>query len=400
MSQQNLKPPYPPTTAGLGGLPTVSLDVPICAVFLFLFLIGAVCHMTILQINQRRGHKFIISGMMFGFCMARITTMIMRIVWATRPTNIRVAIAANIFVAAGVVLLFVINVLFAQRIIRACHPHAGWTAAFHWAFIAIYVLIVLTLVIVITANIQSFYTLNNNTKRIDRDLLLYGQTLYAFVSFLPILLTIGGILIPRKTRLEKFGHGRFRTKVAFLLGTSFLLCLGACFRVGTNYAGGTRPSSKPARYQSKACFYIFNFTLEIIVILCYVVIRVDKRFYVPNHSKKAGDYLRGPDFYTRREQGVMDKERGDTGLGSMIADEETTFDDMSREEVADHDRKMSGIDEERGIPLDSVSGSPPLQTPKPALAAGLPTRLPPTPSATPPNERLAFPGEVIPAVKS
>jgi hypothetical protein len=400
MSQHNPKGPFPPTTASLGGLPTVRLDVPICAVFLVLFLIGAVCHMTILQVNQRRGHKFHISGMMFGFCMARITTMVMRIVWATRPKNVSIAIAANVFVAAGVVLLFVINLLFAQRIVRSCHPRSGWHPAFHWAFIATYVLIVVSLVMLITTSIQSFFSLNKNTNRIDRAVVLYGQTFYAVISFLPIPLVIGGILIPRKTRLEKFGHGRFRMKVGVLLASAFLLCLGACYRAGTNYAGGTRPISHPASYQSKACFYIFNFTIEIIVILAYLVIRVDKSFYVPNHSKKAGDYSRGPDFYTRRKQGLVGKEGGETGLGSVISPEETVFDDMSPEEVADHDRKMSGVDEEKGIPLENITESTSSSTAKPVPAAGFPSRLPPTPLATPPNERLAFPGEVIPTPKA
>lgn len=33
--------------------------------------------MTIFQINKRRGHKFLMSGLMFGFCMARTLTMIL-----------------------------------------------------------------------------------------------------------------------------------------------------------------------------------------------------------------------------------------------------------------------------------------------------------------------------------
>ncbi|CAG8360504.1 unnamed protein product [Penicillium salamii] len=58
--------PYMPKTAGMGLRPTVSLDVPICAVFLALFLTGAVCHMTLFRRNLARGHKFIPSAMTFG----------------------------------------------------------------------------------------------------------------------------------------------------------------------------------------------------------------------------------------------------------------------------------------------------------------------------------------------
>lgn len=287
MPQQHA--PYPPKNAALGLTPTVGVDVPITAVFLFLFILGAISHMTIFQLNMRRGHKFIMSGMMFGFCMARITTCVMRIVWATRPTHVPIAIAAQIFVAAGVVLLFVVNLIFAQRIIRASHPNSGWHPVFSKFFVFLYVLIVITLVMIITAVIQSFYTLNKNTLRIDHDIQLYGQTLYAVLAFLPILLILGGLVIPRNTRVEKFGSGRFRYKIYILSLSTVLLTLGAAFRVGINYKT-PRPRNDPAWYHSKACFYIFNFVVELAVIALYVLVRVDLRFYVPNGSRRAGDY--------------------------------------------------------------------------------------------------------------
>ncbi len=338
MSEMPKHPPYAATTASLGGLPTVGVDVPICAVFMVLFIIGAASHMTIFQINKRRGHTFVMSGMMFGFCMSRILTMILRIVWAVKPTNVSLAIAANVFVSAGVVLLFVINILFAQRIVRACHPNAGWHPIFHYAFIALYVLIVLTLGMLITSVVQSFYTLNLNTKRIDRDIQLYGGTFYAIISFLPVLLVIGGLIIPRKTRVEKFGSGRFRHKVAILLLASLILCLGATFRVAVNFAGGKRPRADPANYQNKACFYIFNFTVEILVIYLYVLVRVDKRFHIPNGSHGPGDYSRQP--------GVEPNDKNESRVGIHVAAEEEVFDDMSPEMLA-------RLDSERGRASDA-----------------------------------------------
>ncbi|KAG7005229.1 hypothetical protein G7Y79_00021g050960 [Physcia stellaris] len=328
-----LSPPYPVNTAGLGGLPTVDLDVPICTVFLLLFILGAISHMFLFKTNMKRGHKFLMSGMLFGFCMARIMSCILRIVWATRQHNIRLAIAAQVFVAAGVVLLFIINLIFAQRIIRAAHPNSGWHPAFAAFFYGIYALIVVSLIMLITSVVQSFYTLNSNTRRIDRDILLYGQTVFTVIGFLPIPLVIGGLIIPRKTRVEKFGSGRFRTKIAILLTSTTLLCLGAAFRAGTNYLT-PRPATNPAWYHSKACFYLFNFTVEIIVILLYVVVRVDQRFWVPNGARAAGDYSR-----------KAADEKDATEL--RIMPEEEVFDDVPQEEVASHaDTKPA--DEEQG----------------------------------------------------
>lgn len=365
-SQHHQSPPYAPTTAALGGSPTVKVDVPICAIFMVLYILGAVAHMAIFKTNMKRGHKFIMSGMIFGFCMARIMTTMLRIVWATRPTNIRIAIAANIFVAAGVVLLFIVNLIFAQRILRAQHPHAGWGPFAHFGFIALYVLIVITLAMVIIGNIQSFYTLNLNTRRIDRDLILYGGTFYTVISFLPIPIALASLAFPRKQRTEKFGQGRFRNKIIILLAASTLLCLGAAFRVGINYAGGKRPRNHPAHYQDKACFYIFNFVVEILVIYLYIVVRVDKRFHVPNGSHGPGDYSRTAKLANSEEALAEEDARGSGKLEKNIATEEETFDDMTAAEVAasqnshDHDHQsQSHSDLESGVkqPVSSADGN-------------------------------------------
>ncbi|KAL8704468.1 MAG: hypothetical protein Q9201_002384 [Fulgogasparrea decipioides] len=335
-------PPYPPTTASLGGLPTKGVDIPISSVFLLLFLVGAISHMTIFVTNYRRNHKFIISGVIFGFCMTRITAQVMRIVWACRPRNVKVALVANIFTAAGVLLLFVTNLLFAQRVFKAMHPRSGWHSIFTYSFTALYVLIVLTLAMLITSVIQSSFTLNSNTKRIDRDILLYGQTFFAVVSFLPIPIVIIGLLMPRRSRLEKFGRGRWRHKIWILLASSAALCLGASFRAGSNYAGGKRPITNPARYQSKACFYIFNYAIEIVVVFLYILVRVDERFWVPNGSKGPGDYTgKGPE--VKRDADV--ETSGDETLARVMHDEETTLDGTNPEDIGEHEK---GMESEKG----------------------------------------------------
>ena len=392
-----MSPPYPATTAALGGLPTIGVDVPICAVFLVLYMIGAASHMTILQINLKKGHKFLISGMIFGFCMSRIVTTVLRITWAVYPHNARLAIAANIFVQAGIVLLFIVNLLFAQRVIRAAHPNAGWHPIFHYLFVAIYVIIVLTLCALIASVVQQSYTLDMNAKRIDHDIQLYGGTYYAVVSFLPIPLVIGGLIIPRKTRVEKFGSGRFRHKIAILLLAAVLLCAGASFRAGTNYAGGKRPRTDPASYQNKACFYVFNFTVEVLVIYLYVVVRVDKRFHVPNKSHGPGDYSR------KLEESGAEKSTESTE-GMHIASEENVFDDKRPDDLGRSDSERDKVvDEEKGIPneLETVhkeilAGQVSEQRvlpveqetknePAPAVAEFSPSsQTPPTPPRTPP----------------
>lgn len=133
-------------------------------------------------------------------------------------------------------------------------------------------------------------------------------------------------MIPRKTRVEKFGSGRFRSKIYILLLSTALLALGATFRVGINYKS-RRPLNNPAWYHSKACFYTFNFTVELLVIILYVIVRVDTRFFVPNGSRQAGDYS-GKNGASKKPSDDSLKTLGPeaTGLGRIMS-EGTVFDE-------------------------------------------------------------------------
>lgn len=294
--------PYAPRVALLGGRPTVDVDVPVCAVFLALFLGFGASHMVIFRRNLSRGHKFIPSAVTFGFCMSRVIANIMRITWACRPNNVRIAIAAQIFVAAGILLLFVLNLLYSQRMLRAALPRFGWSRVVSYAFKVLYVLIVLTIIMIITCVIQSMYTLNANTLRIDRDIQLYGVTYFAIVSFLPIPITLLVLFFSRGKDIEHPGSGRWSTKGFIVLSAAVLLCLGASFRAGTTWMP-PRPVTSPPWYDHKACFYIFNFGIDISVVALFLVARVDRRFWVPNGSSAVRHYRGTVDGHKKEPSG-------------------------------------------------------------------------------------------------
>lgn len=289
----NSGPPYLPSTWAVGGAPKLDVDAPITAIFLFLYLCGAITHMVIFQLNRRRDHKFIFSALMFGFCMARIVTCTMRIAAICKPHNTSLSIAASVFVAASVLLIFIINLLFTQRLIRAAHPSFGWNRIFSLSLKLLYILIVLTISMVITCTVQSFYTLRPRTRRIDRDFQLYGSIFFAIVSFLPIPMIALALILPRKTHIEKFGSGRFRTKVFVLLTASISVCLGAAFRCGTAWKTPVPRSQPLPAYYSRACFYVFNFVVEIIAVYLYAFLRVDLRFHIPDGARGPGSYAAG-----------------------------------------------------------------------------------------------------------
>jgi hypothetical protein len=291
MSSKPPGPPFPPDSAILGGVPVKSIDDPITSMFLVLFFLCAVGHMSIFIRNKKNGRMFPLSALCFGFCMARITTCTMRLVWSSYSTNVRIAIAAQIFVQVGVIILFLVNLIFTQRIIRASYPHWAWKKWFSVLFIVYFASVIITLIALITVSIQSFYTLNTNTHRIDRVIRLYGALYFAVVAFLPLPILLLKLVIPTRSPVEKFGHGRFRTKIIIVAFASTLLTLGAAFRAGTNYF--PRRKESPAWYHSKACFYLFNFTLELVVIVTFLAVRIDKRFIVPDGSRGPGHYVNG-----------------------------------------------------------------------------------------------------------
>ncbi|KAJ8116942.1 hypothetical protein OPT61_g1740 [Boeremia exigua] len=265
-SMANMKPPYPPTVWTLGGAPVKRVDIPAQAIFMFLFMIGAAVHMKIFQMNKARGHKFLFNLFIFIFCMSRVFTSILRIASTAQSRNIKLAIAASIFVAAGVLILFIINLIFATRIVRSLHPKLGWHPAFGIAFKLLCVLTGATIIMVIAGTVQSFYTLDPHTRMIDRSLQLYGSTYLAIFATLPLPIVALSLLIPYSP-LDRFGVGRLRTKVIVLLVSTTLLSVGAWYRCGSTWAPPVPQSQPLPGYLGKGPFYIFNFFVEIQTVL-------------------------------------------------------------------------------------------------------------------------------------
>ena len=158
--------------------------------------------------------------------------------------------------------------------------------------------------------------------------------------------------------MQKFGQGRFRNKIYILLLAATLLCLGATFRVGTNYKT-PRPRTDPPGYFSKVCFYIFNFVVEIIVILLYIIVRVDRRFWIPNGSHAAGDYLQahsGPELVEK----LANKDADQADDHRMVGTEEEVFDDkppsMARGDVKAERLAATGNAQDVDVDVDVERG--------------------------------------------
>lgn len=290
-SSNDRQPPYAPTVEQNGGIPTVIPDIPISAVLICFYLTGAVINMTIFQVNRRRGIKFIPQAALFGFCMARTATLVLRIAWATRQHNVRLGIAASILVQAGILIIYILNLIFAQRILRARKPSIGWHPITRAIFKVLIVAIIGALIMVITATVLSFYTLNAQTKKSCRDVQLAASCYLLFFTVLPWVYLGIAFFTPKHHNAEHFGEGSMEAKGIIVACSTCLAVIISGFKTGTAFMDPRRIND-PAWYQSKAAFYIFTFVLEILILFLLVPVRLDKRFHVANGSHGPGDYSR------------------------------------------------------------------------------------------------------------
>ena len=223
------------------------------------------------------------------FCVLRIAALALRIAWACQERNVRLGIAAQIFTAAGVLVLFIANLAFALRFIRAYHPFLGWKKWVKCVFGVLFVSAVAVLAMVITVTVQGFFVMEGSSvKEIDRKIQLVCGTYLAVYAFLPVPISVGAALWPKRTRIDPFGQGRLRTNLGLLTTGTLLLTSGATFRAVVTFL--QRPIRDPGWFHSRACFYVFNFTIELLGVYLYTLARFDKRFHVRDGSSAPGHY--------------------------------------------------------------------------------------------------------------
>lgn len=244
--------------------------------------------------------------------MTRVLATSLRMAWAAHPHNIRVGMAAMIFVYAGVILLFIANLFFTQRLVRAQHPHFGWSKPFSLALPVLLGIMVATVLALIAGVIMEFYSLDHTIGVAVRDIQIYGATFYAIIAFLPIPVVITSTLARQHPKvkmtqtLDKFGEGSITAKIIIILFSACILTTGAAYRAGTtwlppipNMLNGA-PVDGPW-YFSRGSFYAFNFSLELFMVWFWLAVRIDKRFIIPNGAK--GPYSYGSGFVFAGEAG-------------------------------------------------------------------------------------------------
>jgi len=273
-------PPYYSPYAVSGGLPNTEVDIPVCAVFLAIYTLLFLIHAGLLVISLKRARHFIISLLTGILCFLRIISCALRIAWSTNNLNIRLAIANQVFVTAGVVILFAVDLIIVQSVFQTSYP--GWYAR-HRSIITIActlyrLTIPLCVAMVIVVIVQFFYTTDQNIRRIDRDVQKFVAVWFTALASVPLATVIPGIVLPKfffgVPLTVQLGTDRFKRLLAALLFISALLTFGAAFRTAVLLKSKSILST--AWYLSRACYYCFNFGFEIIVISIMATLRFGK----------------------------------------------------------------------------------------------------------------------------
>ncbi|RCI07399.1 hypothetical protein L249_1367 [Ophiocordyceps polyrhachis-furcata BCC 54312] len=296
----------------LGGEPTGTGDVILTAFFLALFALGAFTHMSIYRANGRRGHKFIMSLNMFQFCVIRVITCVFRIAWVFSKLR-GVVLFAQLVQSAGPVIIFAINLVFAQRILCAMHPAIGWHPIVRKAFLfSILSAVAVTVIGIISLSVFFFSVDNLERHEMTRKLLVFGGSWNTMISLLP-LIVIFGCATPGPPA-EQFGQGALITKATILVFVAALAAAGAAVRlaVALNPMGGLLGIS----LFDRSVFYITGFTFEMLTVAIFAHFRVDLLFHIPNGSSKQGDYAAGAKRPAKGQPWtVSELEREFAGLG-------------------------------------------------------------------------------------
>ncbi|KAF8435579.1 hypothetical protein BGX38DRAFT_1100290 [Terfezia claveryi] len=278
-------PPGVIPNAILGGIPDQKTDIPVCGVLIALFAINGFIHSHIFKQNKAQGRLFIFSMMVFGFCMSRCVTFGVRISWASSPTDPSLTIAAQVLLSAGVLLLFIVNLVCAQRILEALHPATGRSRSVRYSFMAYYASIIAALIMVITTTVQSFKTTNPSILKIDMDIRKFCGTWMTLFAFSPIPVSLIAFFTPGGSPPTKLGTGSMSTKVAMVCGVSVLLTLSVAFRTSIVFLP-TRPITDTAWYYQRPAFYTFTPMLELMVVITLAALRFDQRFYLDGKAEK------------------------------------------------------------------------------------------------------------------
>ncbi|KAJ0122639.1 hypothetical protein J7T55_003154 [Diaporthe amygdali] len=200
-------PPYPLNNAQIGGIPSVSIDMLPLAVFLALYAIAAVTSTLLTEIHRRKGHGRTIPVILFLFSGERVVACAMRIAWAFRPANVRIAVASQVLLQAGVLLLFLLNLILAERVLLDRDLGIRSRRCLKALLGTLSALTISALVMVVVSIIVSVYTLDQNTIDRCRDVQRAAATYLLALAAAPVAMLVFAPLLSSVPVSRSTGSG-------------------------------------------------------------------------------------------------------------------------------------------------------------------------------------------------
>lgn len=280
------QPPYPLDTAQIGGLPSVSVDIAPLAVFLGIYATSAVISVLLFESQRRRHLSRTIPVILFLFSGERVLTCVMRITWTFKLASVRLAVASQIFLQAGVLLLYLLNLILAERVWLDRQPGARTRLGLRVVLSMLSALTVSALIMVITSIIVSVYTLNQTSISTCRNIQRAGATYFLILATIPLaMLAMASVSSSPFSNKHHGGLHKKNSKISVTVISSIFCVLNAGFKAGVVWAP-PRSLFDPAWYHSRACLYVFVFSTEVLVLALLYATRAELRF---PRTKDGGD---------------------------------------------------------------------------------------------------------------
>ena len=273
-----------------GQYPSPIPDIPICAVLLVIYLAMAVANLVTLKAGQKQtGQIFIPSGMQIGLCMSRLVSLCLRIAWAKHVGDRDVAIAASIFVLAGVIVLEIVNMILFFRLLVRIHPSLEESVQFRTFKKVVYLFLApIVLVETVVPGIQSQLVTSAAIRNKDVVALKISIIVQALYCGVPL---VGSLYLVAASKIRSGDIFKMWTMVLF---NAFWLTFEQCFRTAQSF------HREVYWLQSKPTFYCVIFIPEILVVGSNLLRGMQKTFWHP-YERATGKtsqsaHLKGGDY--------------------------------------------------------------------------------------------------------
>ncbi|KAK9486915.1 hypothetical protein V1527DRAFT_405475 [Lipomyces starkeyi] len=178
---------YAPGYATFGDYPLKKDDIPGSILFIVIFALLGVVNLVIYWSNIARGHKFVPSTALVIHCIARTVTFAMRLAYTYNPTNTGIAIASDVLLAAGVIILFVQNINFSQQIFTSRHPSRAYVGSAYYRLMRLYQTSITGVLVAFIVMMSEYYHVSASTQKGFVTFRKVAMIYFVLVAFTPLL---------------------------------------------------------------------------------------------------------------------------------------------------------------------------------------------------------------------